>query len=144
MKVILTKDIAGVGRKYEVKNVADGYAINFLFPQKLAAIATDKELKRVESERAKAEGEKQIQNELLSKNLEGLRGKSVTLKAKAGEKGNLFKGIHKEEISKAIKEELKLDIPSDLIDLKHPLKEIGSHEITAQNTEFEVIIEKES
>ena len=46
MKVILNQDIGGVGRKYEVKNVADGYAANFLFPRKLAVPATDKAIER--------------------------------------------------------------------------------------------------
>ncbi len=48
MKVILLKDIQSVGRKFDVKEVADGHAMNFLFPRKLAEMATDKSLKRIE------------------------------------------------------------------------------------------------
>ncbi len=143
MKVILQKDIPGTGRKYEVKNVSEGYAINFLFPNKLAVNATEKEIERLKMERLKDEEKSKIQAELLEKNLTDLKDKSITIKAKATEKGNLFKGIHKEEISKIIKTDLKLDIPADMIDLEHPIKEVGSHAIKAHNTEFQIIVETE-
>ena len=137
MKIILIQDVSGIGRKYEVKNVADGYAINFLFPRKLAVLATDKELKKIEIEKIRNEAEKGIQNELLEKNLKDLDGKIITIQGKASKTGHLFAGIHKEEIAKLA------NIPANLINLEHSIKEIGTHKIKAGKVEFEIVVKKE-
>ena len=145
MEVILLKDIAGVGRRYEIKNVAEGYASNFLLPKKMAVIATANEIKKIESEKLKTEQERQIQDELLNKNVSSLSGVKIIIKAKADEKGHLFAGIHKEEIIHSIKSDLKIEIPEVLVDLPHPLKEIGSHKIkigTKNNQiDLEILVE---
>ena len=141
MKVILTKDVAGIGRRGEVKDVSDGHALNYLFPRKLALLATPVALKNLESEKIKSDTENKIQNELLEKNLKQLNGKKVFIKAKASETGALFAGIHKEELSKHIKSELYLDIPAEIIELEHPIKQIGTHKIKVGKTEFELVVE---
>lgn len=132
MKVILLKDIRKVGKKYDVKDVADGYALNFLIPQKQAEAATASSMKKLESMKAKAEAEKKVQEELLMKNLKGLSGISIELKEQANEKGSLFKGVHKEEIVKALKEQGHLDLLPEYIDLEKPLKDVGEHEVHAK------------
>src|SRR3990167_7311995 len=104
MKVILLKDIGGVGQRYEVKNVAEGYASNFLLPRKLAVMATEKEIERLNIERLKDEGRRKMREETLEKNIEKLAETKITIKAKASEAGHLFAGIHKKDILKAFKE----------------------------------------
>ena len=70
MKVILLKDVAKLGKKYEVKEVPDGHATNFLIPRGLVEIATSGGLKKVELSREKEAQEKKVRDDLLSKNLQ--------------------------------------------------------------------------
>lgn len=132
MKIILLKDIPKVGKKYETKEISDGYALNMLIPKGLAVSATSEMVKKINLEKSKIEGEKKINQELLLKNLETLEGKTVTISEKANDKGHLFASVHIPEILKAIKNELRIDIPSESIVLDKPIKELGTHEITVK------------
>lgn len=129
MKIILLKDVATVGRRYETKQAADGYALNFLIPKGLAVAATPDVVKKIEMEKAREEGERKVQEELLIENLKHIDGVTVTMTEKANKKGNLFAGIHKAEIIPAIKSQTQLDIPADYIILDKPIKEAGEHTI---------------
>ena len=130
MKVILLADIAKIGRKYEVKEVSSGYAQNFLFPRKLAEIANKAKIKNAEILIKRNEGERKLKEELLSKNLDSLKGVKITMSGKANKEGHLFQGIHKEEIAEALQKDAKIDIDSNMIELSHPIKSVGDHEIT--------------
>lgn len=125
MKVILLKDVLNVGRKYEVKNVADGFAVNMLIPRKQAEIATPAVLKRVEKEIKIAIEEKKIQDTLLAKDLDKLNSLIIEVKGKANEKGHLFAGIHKEGLMEKIKAQTKLNILAEHILMEKPIKEVG-------------------
>ncbi len=145
MEIILLKDVAKVGRKYEVKNVSDGHALNLLIPQGLAIAATRDALKRIESEKAIVEGERKIQEELLVKNIEGLKDITVTIIGKANEKGHLFAGLHREAISAEIAKQTRLQISPEAIQLDSPIKTTGEHmiEVKAGNqmAKFKVIVQ---
>lgn len=132
MKIILLKDIAKVGKKYDIKNVADGYALNMLFPKGLAQPATPDIIKKVEETKARDLADKQIQNELLLKNLEVLKNTTINFKGKANEKGNLFAGITKEAISKELGRVTKFNFDIESIKLDKPLKEVGEHKVTIE------------
>ena len=136
MKIILSQDITGVGRKGEVKNVSDGYARNFLLPNKLGQIATPSAIASAEKLRKQTEQDRDVQKDILEKNIQGLNGLKVQLKAKANEKGHLFSIIHPDEISKVLKEEYHLDIPSKFIEIEKPIKELGEHTLKAKRQEF--------
>ena len=127
MKIILLQDITGVGRKGEVKNVSDGYARNFLLPKKLAQLATPAAIASAEKLKKQEEQDREVQKDILEKNIKGLNDLKVQIKAKANEKGHLFSIIHPDEISKILKEQHHLDIPSKLIEIEKPIKEIGEH-----------------
>ncbi|MEN9913016.1 MAG: ribosomal protein large subunit ribosomal protein [Candidatus Parcubacteria bacterium] len=146
MKIILLKDILKLGRKYEVKTVSDGYAINMLIPQKQAVSATPDALKRLETERAKVEGERKIQEDLLVKNIEGLKNITLKIVGKANEKGHLFAGLHKEAIAAEIEKQTRLQIDPSFIELAHPLKEVGEHTIdikaAGKAAKLKIVIEK--
>ncbi|MBC7836548.1 50S ribosomal protein L9, partial [Acetobacteraceae bacterium] len=105
MKVILLKDVRRVGQHGEVKDVADGYAFNFLFPQKLAEPATEEKIKNLETQKQAHEAEIQKGEEELTAKIMSLRGKRVALQSRATEKGGLFKSIVAKDIIKAIKAE---------------------------------------
>ncbi len=132
MKVILLKDVRNVGKKFDTKNVADGFALNFLIPQKLAEVSTPTSAKKVEMLKAKDAAEKKIQEDLLMKNLKNLKDIKIEIKAKANEKGHLFKGIHKDEIVAEIKKQTELDITPEYLIIEKPLKQVGDYSVEAK------------
>ena len=145
MKVIFLQDVPRVGRKYDVKDVNDGYAANFLLPRKLAETATPKAIAELEKRKKSIEIEREVQDSLLLKNLEEIKGKTITLKGKANELGHLFSAIHKKEIVEAMKAQNHADIGEEFIVLEKPIKEIGEHEIPIsiknKKSAFKLIVE---
>lgn len=129
MKIILLKDVAKVGKKYETKTISDGYALNLLIPKGLAVIATPDMVKKLDLERSRDEGEKRMHHELLLKNLDGINGITIKMTEKANEKGHLFAGIHKAEIVPEILKQTRLQISPEYIVLDKPIKETGTYDI---------------
>ena len=90
---------------------------------------------------------KKVQGELLNKNLEEIKGKTIYIKAKADEKGHLFSGIHSDEIVSAMKKLHRIDITPEFIVLEKPLKQLGEFEvpiaIANKKSSFKLVIEKE-
>ncbi len=132
MKVILLKNVPKVGQKYDVKNVADGYALNFLIPQKLAEVATSSAVKKIEVLKSADQTQKKVQEDLLLKNLESVNLAKIELTEKANDKGHLFSGIHKEQLIAALKDQAHLDLSADFIDLSKPIKEVGEHKVVVK------------
>lgn len=132
-----------VGRKYDVKNVSDGHALNFLIPRGLASAATPALIKRVEQQRAAQAEELKIKENLLAKNLKEIGEIKIQIAEKANEKGHLFSGIHKERISEEIKKQTRLDVSPQFIILEKPLKEIGEHKmkVSVSGKEAQFIVE---
>lgn len=132
MKVIFLKDVPRVGKKHEIKEVNDGYAQNFLLPRGLAERATDKAIANLETRQKELKVQKEVQEELLQKNLDEIKDKVITLSGKANEKGSLFSAIHKKEILEAMKKEHRAEINEEFIILEKPIKEIGEFDIPIQ------------
>ncbi len=130
MKVILLKNVPKIGKKYQIINVAAGYAANFLFPKNLAEIATDKAMVRVEKLMAEQGAEMKIREDLLLKNLNDINGAKIEISGKANEKGHLFAAIHADALIPALKEQTRLDVDADHIVLDKPIKETGEHKVT--------------
>ena len=145
MQVIFLKDVKGTGKKYETKEVSPGYARNFLFPQKMAEVATPKALEQAKKLIATESAKQNIHKDLLKKNIASLDGERILAVEKANELGHLFAGVHKEEISALIKKEKHLDIPSECIMLEKPIKEKGEFmiEVSAagQKAKFVLVVE---
>jgi len=127
MKVILLKDVRGVGQYGDIKNVADGYAINKLFPQKLAEPATEARMKELEAKKAEVEAARQKEEEQLTNKINALRGKTVTVAARATEKGGLFKTLAAEDVVKAVRAQHSLEIPPEAVRFTEPVKTTGEH-----------------
>ena len=124
MKVILLQDIDKLGKKYEVKEVKDGYARNFLLPRGLVKIATEEALVWLEEKKSlleeKAEEKlKQIQD-LASR----VDGQEVVIIVKVGEEGQLFESVSAQKISEELKK-MGFDIKKSQIVLDEPIKELG-------------------
>jgi large subunit ribosomal protein L9 len=146
MKVIFLSDVSRVGKKHDIKEVNDGYAMNFLLPRKLAVIATPKAVAELELRKKEIAIEREVQEELLMKNLEEIKGKVVTIKGKANEQGHLFSAIHKKEIIEEMKKQQHADISDEFIIIEKPIKEVGEFEIPisikGKKSSFKLIIEK--
>lgn len=147
MKVILLHDVPKIGRKFEIKNVADGYARNLLIPKKLAEPATPESERKVAEMKKRHEEELRINEELLFKNISSLKDVRVTLKAKADESGHLFKGIKASEVLSALKTEAHIDLDAKYLVFEKPLKTAGEHKLSAgvpgKMVEFVVVVDKE-
>lgn len=127
MKVILLRDVRGVGVRGEVRNVADGYALNFLFPRKLAEPATEDKIHKLAAQKQAHEAEVQKHEEELSEKILSLRGKRVVLSSRATEKGGLFKAIAAKDIARAIQAEHRVEIPESAISTPEHIKTVGDH-----------------
>lgn len=127
MKVILLQDVKGTGKKGELVNVSDGYARNFLLPKKVAKEATAQamsELKNAEASKAfQIEEAKKAAN--ASKKL--IEGKSLSIKAKAGQGGRLFGSVTAKEISAELKKQFGLNVDKRKISLDTDIKAFGTY-----------------
>ncbi len=153
MKVIFLQDISGVGRKYDIKEISGGYAINFLFPKKLATPATPQAIAELERRKKEIVIEREVQENLLEKNLEEIKNKTITIKAKADKKGHLFSAIHEKMIVETMEKEYHAQIDEKFIVLEKQIKEIGEFEIpiviktatvggVSKKSSFKLIVEK--
>ena len=127
MKVILLKKVKGLGNKYDIKEVADGYARNFLLPQNLTEISTPERAAVMEERKAKeiSDAQKDLEKtEALAEKLEMLE---IAVKAKAQEDGTLYGSVHAKEISEAIKKH-HINVDEKQISIKNPIKKLGDHE----------------
>ena len=131
MKVILTQDVKGLGKKGEMVNTSDGYARNFLFPRKLASEAnaqTMTELKnRENAKQHKIEVEKAAANECAS----AIAGKTVKITAKAGQNGKLFGSVTAKEISEAVKKQFSVDVDKKKLTVDD-IKAYGTYPVEAK------------
>lgn len=129
MKVIFLKDVAKMGQHGTMKEVSDGYALNFLIPRGLAVQATpDKVAAHIATQ--KREGEAKAQHDkMITEAVHSLKGARIEIRAKATEKGGLFKSITAADIVKAIQEQKQASIPLETIALAKPIKETGEHAV---------------
>lgn len=129
MKIILLQDVESLGKKNDVKNVANGYARNFLFPKKLAKIATKEALAELEKQKEleikKAEEDLKATQEIVSQ----IDGLEIEIPVKIDEKGQLYGSINEVEISKLFKNR-GFNIKKNQIKIPQPIKEIGEYPIT--------------
>lgn len=145
MKVLLLKDVPKIGRKSDVKEVAEGFARNKLFPQGLAMPATPERIREVAEGRMRlvhvAEAREAEVREFCARS----RETPLVMRLPANEKGNLFKGVQVADIVALMKTQ-GLVLEAKEVLLKNPLKEVGVHHISlrvgAVSGECVVSIEK--
>lgn len=129
MKVILTQDIKGVGKKDEVINANDGYARNFLLPRKLAVEASTANMSKLKGRQDSANFKKEQEKEEASKIKEKLSKIMLKINVKAGENGKIFGSITAKEIATELQKQYKIEVDKKKILLKEPIKEIGTFTI---------------
>ena len=132
MKVILQKDVKGKGKKGQMIDVAEGYARNFLLPQKLAIIATADAMNTMNLQakaKAKADAEAKAAAQAIA---EKLKSCQVKISAKGGNGGKLFGAVTGKEIAAALKEQHAMEVDSKKLVLSEPIKSFGSYEVKAK------------
>jgi len=146
MEVILISDVKNLGKRGELKSVSDGYAQNFLFPKKLAAIATPEAIEKIKLEQKKIQEQEIELEKNLRKTALDIQNKKIILKAKA-EKGKLFGRVGTREIANELKKQ-NFNISEKSIILKDPIKTVGEKEVLIDlgkniKTKITVIVEKD-
>jgi large subunit ribosomal protein L9 len=125
MKVVFLKDVKGRGKKGEVKNVADGYAQNFLIKQGLAVEATNASIKALEGQKKSVEKEAAQELENCKKLKETLEELTVELKAKSGEGGRLFGSITTKQIADELNKKHSIKIDKRKFEMEDAIRALG-------------------
>lgn len=130
MKVLFVKDVAGQGRKGEVKEVSEGYALNFLVKRGLATIATEKVQKEQELKaRVAGEAAQKQETRALAQKAD-IEKRTFEIRAKTGADGKLFGAIREKDVAEAVSAKSGLTIDKHRIILASPIKNLGSHVAT--------------
>ena len=130
MKVVLLKDVRNMGKRDDILTVSDGYARNFLFPQKLAAEATPGTLKEIERKRAAQDAREAEMKAGAQAKAELLKNKTIVLQVKCGEKGRLYGSVTAAEVAEALEKQHGIKADKRKIDIGDPIREIGLREIS--------------
>ncbi len=129
MKVILLEAVKALGKRGDIKEVADGYARNYLFPRKLAVQATPANIRRFEEEKAQIKA-REIQEEAEARELAAkIEGVILQFSAKAGEGGKLFGSITGKEICDELAKVTGIVVDKKKLDLPEPVKTTGKHTV---------------
>ena len=149
MQVILLKDIKNLGVKNSVINVKDGYALNFLIPQGLAAAASEDRIKQIQTNKQSEETKRNKEIKEIEDIIKKISGKKIIIKKQASDKGKLFAAVSVDEILSAIEKVYKIKLDRNKIKIKEHIKEVGEHEIVLKvenkniDIEIEVLSDKE-
>jgi large subunit ribosomal protein L9 len=130
MKVILLQEVKGRGGEGDVIDVARGYAVNFLFPRKIAIEATKGNVKQLEARRHNIEKREAQRLDTADKLLAALDEKTLTVRARVGDEGQLFGSVTTAHIADALLEQMGAEIDRKKIDLHAPIKSAGDHYAT--------------
>lgn len=132
MKVILTQDVKGKGKKGQLIDAAEGYARNFLLPKGMAVLATADAVNTMnlrDKAKAKADAEAKAAAQAIAAQLEE---KQVKIVARGGEGGKLFGAVTGKEISAALKAQHDIDIDGKKLVIAEPIKSFGTYQIKAK------------
>lgn len=128
MKVIFLENVKGVGRKGDVKNVADGYFMNFLLPRKFARLATAEAIKQAETKMQKEVIEKDRLKEEATAVKSKLNGLEITIKGKANG-AKLYASLSTDDLIREVVEKVKIRLGKSNFPASLHIKEIGTHDV---------------
>jgi large subunit ribosomal protein L9 len=129
MKVILLEELKGRGGEGDVIEVAQGFAVNYLLPRKIAIKATPGNLKQLELRKHNIEKREVLRLDDAKAALETLADKVVGVRAKVGEDGQLFGSVTAAHISEALLAQYRVEVDRKKIDIRKPIKTSGEHEV---------------
>ncbi len=148
MKVILLQDVQGTGKKGDIKEVKEGYGRNFLIKKGLAQEANAKNLNLLQGQKDSAQHKIDVDIANAKAIAEALEGRTVSVKAKAGQNGRLFGTVTSKEVSAAIKKSLDLDVDKKKINIPMKIEGFGTFSADARlyagvSAKFTVSVEDE-
>lgn len=129
MRIILLKDVENLGQAGDVKEVANGYARNFLIPRGLVVEASPAQLKRLESLRARAQRERERAAQGAQAMAERLSKVTVTVPARVGEGGRLFGSVTNQDVATALQEQHGIAVDRRDVELAEPIRILGVHQV---------------
>jgi len=129
MKVILLQDVDGLGKVGELKDVANGYARNYLLPKKLAAGATPQLMANYQQHIVAEQRKIEKQNEQNRQIAERLGSVTLTFKARVGSQGRLYGSITSQDIAAGLRESEGIQIDRRTIDLHDPIRTLGTYRV---------------
>ena len=147
MKVILKEDVHNLGQQGDIVEVKAGYARNYLMPQNLAILFTQKQMKSIEENRKLENRKLVMQKDKLLSTLKDVEELNLSVKMKSEEGDKLFGSVTKIDIVKLLQEN-SIEIDKKYIDLSSPIKTLGEHKIDIIFTgdisgSFSLLVEKE-
>ena len=147
MKVILKEDVHNLGQQGDIVEVKAGYARNYLMPQNLAILFTQKQMKSIEETRKLENRKLEMQKDKLLSTLKDVEALNLSVKMKSEEGDKLFGSVTKIDIAKLLQEN-SIEIDKKYIDLSSPIKTLGEHKIDVIFTgdisgSFSLLVEKE-
>ncbi|GCF09053.1 50S ribosomal protein L9 [Dictyobacter arantiisoli] len=132
MKVILLQDVDGLGKAGDLKEVANGYARNYLLPRHLAAGATPgliaNRTQRIAAEQRKLDKQAEVNHQLA----ERLAQVALTFKAKVGTQGRLYGSITSQDIASALRDAENVTVDRRVIDLPEPIRSLGTFSVSVK------------
>ena len=147
MRVIFLEDVPNQANAGDVKNVADGYARNYLIPKKLATIATGEDMKRIERIK-KAGDERRVRETQQWEELANLlEGTSISVKARVTPSGQFYGAINPTQIAQELSDTLGREIDRRLVETVEPIREPGEFEVVlhlAQGIQATIIVTAEA
>jgi len=144
--VVLLKDLAGIGKEGDIKEVADGFARNYLFPNNLAVVASKENIKRVDTKKKKREKEERLNFEAVQNLANELDGREFVFKVKEKD-GKLFGSINNRFLSRELKK-CGYDLNPENFVVDPPIKELGEYDVNVNldhglEAMIKVILERE-
>ena len=127
MKVILTQDVKGTGKKGQMVEVADGYAQNFLIKRGIAVAASSQAVNEMKSKEAAKQHKLEVEKQQAMDTAKALEGKKVKISAKLGANGKLFGSVTSKEIAEAVNSQLKITVDKKKITLQSDIKGQGTY-----------------
>jgi large subunit ribosomal protein L9 len=148
MKVVLLRDVPHLGRSGEVKEVADGYARNYLIPKGLAVPATEGLIRHAAETRQAMEQRRIRQLSSARETAARLQGATITIRARAGQGDRLYGSVTSQQIAEAIAQQLGVEVDRRRIELDQPIRTLGTHPVTVRlgpeiTAQVQVVVERE-
>ncbi|MEY3784542.1 MAG: hypothetical protein RLZZ230_864 [Candidatus Parcubacteria bacterium] len=128
MKIILLQDVAKIGKRFEVVEVPNGYALNQLIPKRMAELANAINLKKVERKQIEVSATKEAGTSKFEAAKSALVDQKIKIVADANELGHLFKAVHEADIVTAAAE-AGIVIDASMLKIDHPIKDVGEHAV---------------
>lgn len=144
MRLILLSNVADLGKKGDLVEVADGFARNYLLPKKKAMLATDGALDQAQKLRAAREQAEKVAKDEAERVASQLAGVRVVLAAQAGDEGKLYGSVSAADVTEGIKKFTGVTLDRSVLELRVPIKAIGLHEVWVKlhaEVEFPVTID---